>query len=245
MNSIKDQVIVITGASSGMGAATARRLVSTGAKVVLAARREDQLNKLAQELGANYKAIQVDVSRKEDMDHLVAETMKSFGKIDVFWNNAAIMPLSFFEEGKVEEWDRMIDINIKGVLYGINAVLPQMLKVGKGHIVSTSSVGGLKTFPGGGVYGSTKFAVRAIMDTLREELAGKIKTTTMYPGSVQTELGHDITSEKVFQMFSKGNVGKWSRLNAEAIADAFLYVVSQPDNVAINDFVIRPADQTL
>ncbi|SEO37940.1 short chain dehydrogenase [Niastella yeongjuensis] len=153
------------------------------------------------------------------------------------------MPLSFFEEGKVDEWERMIDINIKGVLYGIHAVLPTMLSNGSGHIVTTSSVGGLKTFPSGGVYGCTKFAVRAIMDTLRQEVAGKVKVTTIYPGSVTTELGHDITSEKVFSMLS--SYGKWTRLDADAIADAFIYAISQPGNVAVNDLIIRPSDQPL
>jgi NADP-dependent 3-hydroxy acid dehydrogenase YdfG len=137
----------------------------------------------------------------------------------------------------------MIDINIKGVLYGINAVLPHMLKEGSGHIVSTSSIGGLKTFPSGGVYGSTKFAIRAIMDTLREDLSGRIKVTIIYSGSVTTELGHDITSKMIFDML--GSYGKWSRLDADAIADAFIYAISQQGNIAVNDLVIRPVDQPL
>ncbi|KAA2239798.1 SDR family oxidoreductase [Chitinophaga agrisoli] len=243
MNNLKDKVIVITGASSGMGAATARKLQGTGAKVILAARRKDRLDELVAELGNNFLAVQADVSKRDEVDQLVARTIANFGTIDVFWNNAAIMPLSFFEEGKVDEWERMIDINIKGVLYGIHSVLPHMLKNGNGHIVATSSIGGWKTFPSGGVYGSTKFAVRAIMDTLRQELAGKIKVTTIYPGSVTTELGRDITSKKVFEMLE--TYGKWSQLDAAAIADAFIYAISQPGNVAVNDLLIRPIDQPI
>jgi NADP-dependent 3-hydroxy acid dehydrogenase YdfG len=197
MENIKDKVIVITGASSGMGAATARKLAGLGAKVVLAARREDQLKALVNELGVNAIYVVTDVSKRTDLDNLVKQAISKFGHVDVLWNNAGIMPISFFDEGHVDEWDKMIDINIKGVLYGINAVLPHMLERGQGHILATSSVGGLKTSPGIGVYSGTKFAVRAIMDTLREEVAQTIKVTTIFPGATQSELGHDITSPKI------------------------------------------------
>ncbi len=239
---IKDKVIVITGASSGIGAAAARKLVQLGAKVVLAARREDQLKELVQELGDNAMYVTTDVSRRGDLDNLTAQAITRFGHIDVLWNNAGIMPISFFEEGHVEEWDRMIDINIKGVLYGINAVLPHMLARGEGHILSTSSVGGLKTSPGIGVYSATKFAVRAIMDTLREEVAQTIKVTTIYPGATQSELGHDITSPKIKALY--GNLAAMPKMDEEAIANAVIYAISQPGNINVNEVVLRPLGQT-
>lgn len=239
---IKDKVIVITGASSGIGAATARMLADMGAKVVLAARREDQLKAMANEMGDNTMYVTTDVSKRTDLDQLIQKTIVRFGHVDVLWNNAGIMPISFFDEGHVEEWDRMIDINIKGVLYGINAVLPHMLERGQGHILATSSVGGLKTSPGVGVYSGTKFAVRAIMDTLREEVAQKIKVTTIYPGATQSELGHDITSPKIKAAY--GNLGNMPKMDETAIANAVIYAISQPGNINVNEVVLRPLGQT-
>jgi NADP-dependent 3-hydroxy acid dehydrogenase YdfG len=242
MESIKDKVIVITGASSGMGAVTARRLAQLGAKVVLAARREDQLKALVAELGDNAIYVKTDVSKRADLDNLIQQGISKFGHIDVLWNNAGIMPISFFDEGLVDEWDKMIDINIKGVLYGINAVLPHMLQRGQGHILATSSVGGLKTSPGIGVYSGTKFAVRAIMDTLREEVAQTIKVTTIYPGATQSELGHDITSPKIKALY--GNLKNMPKMDEDAIANAVIYAISQPGNIVINDITLRPLGQT-
>jgi len=242
MENIKSRVIVITGASSGMGAATARKLVKLGAKVVLAARREDQLKSIVADLGENAFYVVTDVSKRSDMDNLVSKAIEKFGRIDAFWNNAGVMPISFFEEGLVDQWDKMIDVNIKGVLYGINAVLPYMLKQGNGHILATSSVGGLKTSPGIGVYAGTKFAVRAIMDTLREEVAQTIKVTTIFPGATQTELGHDITSPKIKALW--GNMQGIPKMDDEAIADAVIYAIGQPGNTTINDIVLRPLGQT-
>jgi len=242
MENIKDKVIIITGASSGMGAATAKKLVSFGAKVVLAARREEQLKTLTAGLGDHAAYVVTDVSKRSDLDNLVETAIAKFGHIDVFWNNAGIMPISFFEEGLVEEWDKMIDINIKGVLYGFNAVLPHMLERKAGHILATSSVGGLKTSPGIGVYAGTKFAVRAIMDTLREEVAQTIKVTTIYPGATQTELGHDITSPKIKALY--GNLQGMPKMDDAAIADAVIYAISQSGNTTINELVLRPLGQT-
>jgi NADP-dependent 3-hydroxy acid dehydrogenase YdfG len=242
MENIKDKVVVITGASSGMGAATARKLVQLGAKVVLAARREDQLKTLVAELGDNAMYVLTDVSKRADLDNLVKQAIDKFGQIDVFWNNAGIMPISFFEEGLVDEWDKMIDINIKGVLYGINAVLPHMLQRGKGHILATSSVGGIKTSPGIGVYSGTKFAVKAIMETLREEVAQAIKVTTIFPGATQSELGHDITSPKIKALY--GNLKGMPKMDEEAIVNAVIYAISQPGNITINEIVLRPLGQT-
>jgi len=239
---ISNKVIIITGASSGIGAAAASKLVKLGAKVVLAARREDQLKAITAEAGSNAIYIKTDVSKREEVDNLVRQAIAHFGQVDVLWNNAGIMPISFFDEGKVDEWDKMIDINIKGVLYGINAVLPHMLERGEGHIISTSSVGGLKTSPGIGVYSATKFAVRAIMETLREEVAQTIKVTTIYPGATRSELGHDITSPKIKTLY--GSTSNMPRLEEDAIADAFIYAISQPGNVNVNEIVVRPLGQT-
>ncbi|TWJ00927.1 NADP-dependent 3-hydroxy acid dehydrogenase YdfG [Mucilaginibacter frigoritolerans] len=242
MENIKDKVIVITGASSGIGAAAACKFVELGAKVVLAARREDQLKTLTANMGDNALYVVTDVSKRADLDNLIQQAISKFGHIDVLWNNAGIMPISFFDEGLVEEWDRMIDINIKGVLYGINAVLPYMLKRGEGHILATSSVGGLKTTPGIGVYSGTKFAVRAIMDTLREEVAQTIKVTTVFPGATQSELGRDITSPKIKAAF--GNLANMPKMNEEAVVNAVIYAISQPGNINVNDIVLRPLGQT-
>jgi NADP-dependent 3-hydroxy acid dehydrogenase YdfG len=242
MQSIKNKVIVITGASSGIGAFAARKLAQLGAKVVLAARREDQLKTLVQEIGENVIYVVTDVAKRADLDYLIQQAIAKFGHVDVMWNNAGIMPISFFEEGHVDEWDKMIDINIKGVLYGINAVLPHMLERGEGHILSTSSVGGLKTSPGIGVYSGTKFAVKAIMETLREEVAQTIKVTTIYPGATKSELGHDITSPKIKSLY--GSLANMPKLNEEAIANAVIYAISQPDNISVNEVVVRPLGQT-
>lgn len=243
MENIKDKVVVITGASSGIGAATAHKLVSLGAKVVLGARREKELQALCEQLGENAVYAVTDVTKKSDLENLVQKAISTFGKVDVLLNNAGIMPVSFFEEGKTEEWDRMIDVNIKGVLYGINAVLAHMLEKNKGHIITISSVAGLKVFPTSGVYSGTKFAVKAIMEGLRDEMTGKIKVTTIYPGAAATELGKSITSTKVFEMF--GSIGQLPTLNAEAIADAVVYAISQPGNVAVNEISVRPLEQSM
>jgi NADP-dependent 3-hydroxy acid dehydrogenase YdfG len=242
MENIKDKVIVITGASSGIGAATARKLAALGAKVVLAARREDRLKAMVAEMGGNAIYVATDVSKRTDLDNLIQQAINKFGHVDVLWNNAGIMPISFFEESLVDEWDRMIDINIKGVLYGINAVLPHMLQRGQGHILATSSVGGIKTSPGIGVYSGTKFAVKAIMETLREEVAQTIKVTTIFPGATQSELGHDITSPKIRALY--GNLKNMPKMDEDAIADAVIYAISQPGNVSVNELVIRPVGQT-
>jgi len=240
MKNIKDKVIIITGASSGMGKVTAEKLAGLGANVVLAARREENLKEIKAGLGENAMYVVTDVTKKEDVDNLVMETMNKFGRIDVLWNNAGIMPVSFFDEGKVDEWERMIDVNVKGVLYGINAVLPHMIEQGEGHIMATSSLAGLKTIHAGGVYCGTKFAVRAILDTLRQEQAGVIKTTVIYPGAFETELGNTITSTKALELMQNFTS---DFADPESIADAIIYAINQPKDVCVNDLVIRPLGQ--
>ncbi|SRR5258708_3783367 len=242
MENIENKVIVITGASSGLGAAAARKLAAMGAKIVLSARREDRLKELAGDLGENALYVVTDVSKRADLDRLVHKAIAKFGQIDIFWNNAGIMPLSFFEEGLVDEWDQMIDINIKGVLYGINAVLPHMLQRKQGHILATSSIAGIRTNPGIGVYSCTKYAVRAIMDTLRQEVAQHIKVTTIYPGATESELTGTISSPKIKELYLSNTTAPV--MDAESIADAVIYSISQPGNVNVNDIVIRPLGQT-
>lgn len=242
MEKLNDKVIVIAGASSGIGAATAYKLAALGAKVVLAARRVDKLQALQGELGERAIYVKTDVSNKANVEVLIAKAIAHFGKVDVLWNNAAVMPLSFFDEDRTDEWDKMVDVNIKGVLYGINAVLPHMLERGNGHILATASVQGYKTLPGTGVYAATKFAVRAIMETLREEVAGKVKVTTLYPGMINTDFSDDITSDRIKKMF--GDFKSYPSLDADAIADAFIYAISQPGNVVANEIVLRAVEQT-
>lgn len=242
MEQIKDKVIVITGASSGIGEAAARKLVALDAKVVLAARREERLQALVQELGSNALAVSTDVSNRASVDALISTAIAHFGHVDVLWNNAGIMPLSFFDEGRVEEWDQMIDVNIKGVLYGINAVLPHLLERKTGHILTTSSIAGIRTNPGIGVYCGTKYAVRAIMDTLRQEVAQFIKVTTIYPGATVSELSAGIHSPRVKAMYLN-NPAPAPQMDAEAIADAAIYAIGAPGNVNVNDLVLRPLGQ--
>jgi len=180
-----------------------------------------------------------DVKKRSNLDELVAKTIEKFGHVDVMWNNAGIMPISLFEEGRVEEWDDMIDINIKGVLYGINAVLPHMLERKSGHILTTSSIAGIKTAPGTGVYSATKYAVRALMDALRQEVYKHIRVTTIYPGRTSSELMDTIKSDKIKELL-KDNIANTPAMEGEAIADAVIYAIGQPATVNVNDVVVRP-----
>ncbi|OQP43000.1 oxidoreductase [Niastella yeongjuensis] len=237
---LQEKVIVITGASSGIGRATAKKLVSLGAHVVAAARRKTELDALAAESGGHMLAVPTDVTKRREVQLLAEAAIKKFGRIDVWINNAGVMPNSFFDEGKVDEWDRMVDVNIKGVLYGIDAALPHVLQ-SNGHILSIASVQALKTYPGTGVYTGTKFAVRAIMDSLREELAGKIRVTVINPGVVATDFTREITSEKLKTLF--GDAANFPSLDPDAIANAIVYAVGQPAESAVTEITIRPSAQ--
>lgn len=241
MNAINGKVILITGASSGIGEACARRLSQQGAKLVLAARRGDRLAKLAAELGDDVLWAATDVTRLEDLQALAASAQQRFGRIDVLINNAGIMPISMLAQGQVEDWSRMIDVNIKGVLYGIHAVLNGMLAQGSGHVITISSVAGLSVGPGSAVYSATKFAVRAISEGLRQECAGKVRVTSICPGLVTSELTESITVPAFRDRAQKLYEGA---ISADAIADAVIYAISQPEQVAINEIVVRPLSQS-
>jgi NADP-dependent 3-hydroxy acid dehydrogenase YdfG len=246
-NNIEGKVVVITGASSGLGEATARLLSSQGASVVLGARRVDRLKSLADELtqkGGKALAVATDVTNSDQVKSLVEASVQKFGRIDVMINNAGLMPLSLLERFKIDDWNRMIDVNIKGVLYGIAAALPHMKKQKSGHIINVSSVAGHEVRPGSVVYSATKHAVRVISEGLRQEVKPyNIRTTVISPGAVATELPNSITEPDVAE-----NIQKFYEefaIPAESFAQAVLYAMSQPDEVDINEILFRPTRQEL
>ena len=242
MERIKDKVVVITGASSGLGEATARVLAKNGAKLVLGARRIDRLQALAQELALDGEAaVKTDVSKYEQVTHLVDHAVRMHGRIDVILNNAGLMPLSPLERRKVEDWDRMIDVNLKGVLYGIAAALPHMKQQKSGHIINVSSVAGHKVRPGNIVYAATKTAVRVISEGLRQEVKPyNIRTTIISPGAVASELADSITEPDVAEIVRKTYQ---IAIPAESFANMVLFAMSQPDDVDINEILYRPTRQ--
>lgn len=205
-NALQDKVAIVTGASSGIGEATSRTLARAGAKVVLTARRKDRLDALCAAIegnGGTALIVAADITDRQAVEAVLEKTLAAFGRLDILINNAGIMPLSPMRRCQVHEWDRMIDVNVKGLLYGIAAVLPTMLAQGSGHIVNVSSIAGRRPFPGGAVYSATKFAVRAISQGLRLELSPeqKIRVTDIEPGVVATELQDHITDEEVRKRF--------------------------------------------
>ncbi|MEH2061243.1 MAG: SDR family oxidoreductase [Nostoc sp.] len=245
MSLIQNKVVIITGASSGLGEATAKRLAASGAKLMLAARREDRLKDLVAAIAksggtATYRV--TDVADRAQMEALAKETLSAYGRIDVLINNAGLMPLSPLDQVKVEEWDKMIDVNIKGVLYGIAAVLPIMRQQKSGHIINLSSVAGHKVFPGSAVYCATKYAVRAISEGLRLESNGEIRSTNISPGAVATELTTTISDKDTA---ARMNEFYAIAIDADAIARAIAYTIEQPDDVDVNEMIIRPTRQEL
>lgn len=240
------KVIVITGASSGLGEATARHLSAQGATVVLGARRADRIQALADELndsGGKALALQTDVTDADQVKRLVDAAVQTYGRVDVVLNNAGLMPHSPLERLKIDDWNRTIDVNLKGVLYGIAAALPYMKQQRAGHIINVSSVGGHQVRPGSAVYAATKAGVLMISEGLRQEVKPyNIRTTVLSPGAIATELPNSITESDI-----AANVRKLyeAAIPADSFARAVAFALSQPDDVDINEIVFRPTSQAL
>lgn len=247
MENIVDKVVIITGASSGLGEVTARMLAEQGAIVVLGARRTDRIQALADDItknGGQALALETDVTDRAQVQALVDAAVQKFGRLDVIINNAGLMPQSLLEQLRVDEWDQMIDVNIKGVLYGIAAVLPRMKEQKSGHIINVSSVAGHKVGPGSAVYAATKHAVRALSEGLRQEVKPyDIRTTVISPGAVATELAQSVKEPEF-----AANIGKFYdeyAIPADSFARAVIYAMSQPDDVDISEILFRPTRQAL
>ncbi|MEK6818039.1 MAG: SDR family oxidoreductase [Thermoproteota archaeon] len=243
---IKDKVAIITGASSGIGFATALALSKAGAKVAIGARRTgllSELEKKIKENGGEVYSQKLDVTKKNECSSFVDNVLKKWGTVDILVNNAGLMPLSFFKNLKIDEWDQMIDVNIKGVLYCTGAVITHMLENKSGHIINISSVAGRIVFPAGSVYCATKHAITAFSEGLRQELSVRknIRVTCIEPGVVATELTNTITDESL-QGFVE-NAKKMESLQAEDIANAIVYAVESPNHVNVNEILIRPTTQ--
>ncbi len=234
-----DKIVLITGASSGIGVGIARELAAAGATVVLGARRTDRLEVVATEIrdaGGKVMTRKLDVTDRADMAGFAEAARQEFGRVDVIVNNAGVMPLSPMASMKVDEWDRMVDVNIKGVLYGIAAVLPEMTERGSGHVINIASIGALQVVPTAAVYCATKFAVRAISDGLRQE-QDKIRVTCIHPGVVESELADTITDPIAAEaMKSYRSIA----LKPDAIGRAVRFAIEQPDDVGVNEIVVRP-----
>ena len=240
---IEGKVILITGGSTGIGAETARVLAARGANVAIAARRKDKLDAVVSDIeaqGGTAAAYVLDVTDKAQVDAVVAAIVTDFGRLDVLINNAGLMPIRPMAEVNTDEWDAMIDINLKGTLYGIAAVLPRFLAQDSGHIINMSSVAGIKVFaPGGTVYSGTKFAVSAITEGLRQEVGGKIRVTAIEPGAVESDLKFTTSgtaADTVMDFYRQA-------IPARAVARAIAFAIEQPADVDINAIVIRPTAQ--
>ncbi|WCE05699.1 SDR family oxidoreductase [Pseudoxanthomonas sp. JBR18] len=242
-NGIEDKVILITGGSTGIGAETARLLAARGAKVAIAARRKQKLDTVVDEItaqGGSAKAYALDVTDKNQVEATVAAVVADFGKLDVLINNAGLMPIRPMSEVNTDEWDAMIDVNLKGTLYGIAAALPRFIAQHSGHIINLSSVAGIKVFaPGGTVYSGTKYAVSAITEGLRQEVGETIRVTAIEPGAVESELKHGTsgTAKDTVLDFYK------TAIPAASVARAIAFAIEQPADVDINEIVLRPVRQ--
>lgn len=242
---LKDKIIVITGASSGIGEATALLLAEQHTKLVLMARREDRLKVLAkkiEELGSEAMVVAVDVTKRQKVLDAFAQVNDRFGKVDVLINNAGVMPVSYLDKLKLDEWDRMIDVNLKGLLYCIAGVLPGMKERRSGQIVNVSSVAGRRVWPGFSVYNATKFGVTALSEAMRMELTPiyNIRVTVIEPGAVATELTHTITDQDILESFAKRKI---TPLEAKDIARAVKYAITQPDHVNVSEVLVMPSAQ--
>jgi len=244
---IANKVVVITGASSGMGEVAARHLATEGAKFVVAARRAERIDAIVADIiksGGDAIAVATDVTKKEDMQKLVDAAVKTYGRIDVLINNAGVMPLSPIDRLKIDEWDQMIDVNLRGVLYGIAAALPYMKEQKYGHIINTASVAARLVFPASAVYSATKFAVRALTEGLRQEVTPyNIRTTILSPGAVATEL-LDHISEQDIQTANQEYCSNVA-IPADSYARIVAFVISQPEYVDVNELIFRPTAQEL
>jgi len=243
---IKDQVVIVTGASSGIGYATAIAIAKAGAKVAVGARRVDKLEQLKKDIekiGGECITVACDVTKRSDCENLINAAMKKWNRIDILVNNAGLMPLSFVKNLKIDEWDQMIDVNIKGVMYCTAAAIPHMLAQKSGHIVNISSIAGRVVFPAGSVYCATKFAVWAFSEGLRQELSvrNNIRVTTIEPGIVDTELTNTIT-DKSLEAFVNHSKTIQS-LKAEDIANSILFALQSPAHMNVNEITIRPTTQ--
>ena len=241
---IENKVVVITGASSGIGEATALLLAERGAKVVLGARGVDRLEALAtriKERGGEAVYASTDVRQREDLSILVTLACEQYGKIDTLVSNAGVMPISPLDDLRVEDWEHMIDVNIKGVLYGIAAALPVFRKQGFGHFVNTASTAGHKTVPNQSVYSGTKFAVRAISEGLRQEAGDKLRVTIISPGFVDTNFTDGVTDPALKDQLA--SIRDTMAMPPDAIARAIVYAIEQPINIDVNEIVIRPTAQ--
>lgn len=244
--SLKDKVVVITGASSGIGEAAAEALSQKGAKIALLARRKQRLEKLSERLsknGTEVLVLQVDVSKEDQVAQATQQILAKWGRIDVLIANAGVMLLSPIHGAKTEEWRRMMEINVLGLMYSVHQVLPLMIKQKSGHIVTISSVAGRAIFPNGGAYSASKFAVCAFSESLRREVArDSIRVTVIEPGAVKTELTEHTTHED-----SKEFINQFLKsvraLESEDIAAAIVYALEQPNHVDVNEILIRPTDQ--
>ena len=244
MSGIKGKVIAITGASSGIGEATAVLLAGRGAKVVLGARRSDRLEALVDRIataGGEAFYVPADVTKRNDVSNLVKAACARFGKLDVFINNAGIGPISLFDDLRVEDWDAMIDVNLKGVLYGIAAALPVFRSQGFGHFVNIISTAGLKIVPLHGVYAATKNAVRTITEALRQEAGDSLRVTGISPGFINTDFAESMTNPEV-KAQTLGTRDKMA-ISPDAIARAIAFAIEQPADVDVGDIVIRPTAQ--
>jgi len=244
---IKDKVVIITGASSGIGEATAKLLARQGAKVVLGARRTDNLKRIADEIkqsGGQVAYQALDVTKQEDNDRIVKLAQDTFGRVDVIFLNAGLMPNSPLSALKTDDWHQMVDVNVKGVLNGVAAVLPAFTAQKSGHVITTSSVAGLKAYPGGAVYGGTKWFVRDFMEVLRMESAMEgtnIRTATIYPAAINTELLETI-SEKGTREQMQSTYDKYG-IAPDRIASIVAFAIDQPEDTTVNEFTVGPANQ--
>ncbi|WP_230983032.1 SDR family oxidoreductase [Inquilinus limosus] len=241
---MEGKIIAVTGASSGIGEAVARHFAKAGAAVMLGARRLHRLEVVAEEIrcdGGRVALRRLDVTRREDAEAFVQAAVAQFGRLDVIVNNAGVMPLSPVADLKVEEWDRMVDVNLKGVLYGVAAALPVFRAQGSGHIVNVTSVADRRIVPTAAVYSATKYAVRAFSEGLRQEIGGGIRVTVVAPGATESELANGISDPEL----RRAAIEDYRRdlLPAEAIARAVAYAVAQPPEVDVNELVVRPTAQ--